>query len=143
MVLVENEILLDLLDKKMIVDISPGGVVFGDLHSEGGIKILQLIGDSVYLVGEMEGGEFYINCLASERYFQRLTEIIDYKGDDDGLCAEDCPDIRHYVVASGHFVYIGRYFGAIVSRSGTKRFFEELSRINEETASVFSTLKQK
>lgn len=143
MLLVENEILLDLLDKKMIVDISPGGIVFGDLHSEGGIKIFQLIGDSVYLIGEMEGGEYYINCLARERYLQRLTEIIEYKGDDDGLCSENCPDIRHYVVPSGHFVYIGRYFGAIVSRCGTKHFLDELSIINEETASVFSPSEQK
>lgn len=127
----------------MIVDVSPGGIVFGNRHFEGGIKMLQLIGNDIYQVGEMEGGEFHINCLAREKNLKRIEEMIKYKGDDEGLRPENVTGIRHYVVPSGHFVYVGKYSGAIISRAGTQRFLDELVEMNEATAGIFVPEGQK
>ena len=57
----------------------------------------------------MEGGEFHINCLAREKNLKRIEEMIKYKGDDEGLRPENVTGIRHYVVPSGHFVYVDAF----------------------------------
>lgn len=137
MIEVENEIVIELLNQGMIIDVSPGGIIFGNRHHEGGIKMLQLIENTVYLVGEMEGGEFLVNCLAREKYLARLKEIISYKGAEEGISCEEVTHVRHYIVPSGHYVYVGRYSGAIISRAGTRKFLDELIEINESTADIF------
>lgn len=143
MILVENDIVVEWLDRGMIVDVCPGGIVFGNRHSEGGIRMLQLVGKEIYIVGEMEGGEFLINCLARENNLKRIEEIIKYKGNDEGLSPDNVAGIRHYVVPSGHFVYVGKYSGAIISRAGTQRFLDELVEMNEATAGIFIPEGQK
>ena len=143
MVPVSKEEVLELLDKGMIVDASPGGIVFGNRHSEGGIVILQLIGNTIFKVAEMEGGEFLVNCLAREKNLKRLEEIISYHGDDNGLTPDEVRGLRHYIVPSGHFVYVGRYSGSIISRAGTRRFLDELVEMNEATAGIFLPDTQK
>lgn len=127
----------------MIVDISPGGVVFGNRHSSGGIIMLQLIGNNIYKVGEMEGGEFHVNCLAREKNLVRLGEIIAYRGEDEGLTIDDALQIRHYVIPPGHLAYVGRYSGSIISRAGTRKFLDELIVMNESTAELFLPDEQK
>lgn len=132
------EFVQDLYSRGMITEVIKGGLVLGDRHSEEGIKIMQITGDTVYCVGEMEGGEYIINCFATEEHLDRIIQI----NDDNSGEVEDIPQdivrgIRHYHIPSGHWVIKSALNQAIINRSATKKYLEELNEINESTMGMF------
>lgn len=64
-----------LLESGGAVDGSNGGLVTGKFHNEGGIHVIQPHGDKYKYILEMEGYEYLINPIATERHLDWLVRI--------------------------------------------------------------------
>lgn len=117
----------------MIVDAVPGGLILGNRHKDGGIKMLYSNGQDVFCAGEMEGGEFLVNHFAVQENSSRLGEIVKYEGNPEpDITPETYVKCRYYIIPTGHYILIKFPF-AIISRAGTRKFLDELNNINEST----------
>lgn len=134
---IEKDILAELVQQNKIVDISKGGLVVGNRHTDGGIKIIQedLSTGRYGIVGEMEGGEFVINSFATSKYLKRIEEINDSINTTDGIDGE-VPDIRQYIIPAGHFVIKSAYPQVIINRAATQKYLDELVEMNENGISA-------
>ena len=128
----------------MIVDASAGGLILGRRHRDGGIPMMQWRNGAIWGIGEIEGGEYLVNCFAREENLDRLAEIVQYKDDDDSdLPTDIIENYRHIIVPSGYWIIVSSASGAIISRSGTRKFLQELDRMNESTVRLFTSQQNK
>lgn len=133
MIPLDKNFVRGLLENGMITDAVPGGLILGNRHRDGGIKMLSFDGVNVYRAGEMEGGEFLINHFAFQDNLSRLKEIIAYKGNSEPeIDPKYYASYRHYTIPSGHYILI-KYPFAVISRAGTRKFLDELNQINESS----------
>ena len=124
----------------MVTEVVKGGLILGRRHSEGGIKMMQIVNGEVYRIGEMEGGEYLINCFATKNYVGRLEEINNYYCDaDSDIPEEEIKNCRHYIIPPGHWIIVSAQPFMIVNRAATKKHLNELDEINESTVYMFSS----
>lgn len=127
-----------------VTDITLGGLVLGDRHSEGGIQVMQFQRDRIFHICEIEGGEFIINHFATKANLARLKEINSYTGGDDkDLAAHELANTPVFEVPSGHWVLLRAPSMSIIRRSATKRYLRELTEINESAIRMFPHEGQK
>ena len=127
-----------------VTDITLGGLVLGDRHSEGGIQVMQFQGNRIFHICEIEGGEFIINHFATKANLARLKEINGYTGGDDkDLAAHELADTPVFEVPSGHWALLRAQSMSIIRRSAAKRYLHELAEINESTIHMFPREEQK
>lgn len=140
---IELREVLELAAQNKIVDISSGGLIVGNRHSNGGIKIIHKdIATGKYgITGELEGGEFVMNCFATSTNMERLDEINNFYNSIDGIDGE-VPGIRQHIIPDGHFVIMSKYSQAIINRAATQKYLAELVEINEKAASGVEAWQQ-
>lgn len=127
-----------------VIDITLGGLVLGNRHSEGGIQVMQFTGNRFYHMCEIEGGEFVVNHFATKSNAAHLMEINKYaNGDDEDIPASELVGIPVYEVPSGHWVLLRAPSMAIIRRTATKKYLSELTRINESTIHLFPAEEQR
>jgi len=134
---------LELAAQNKIVDISSGGLIVGNRHSSGGIKIIHedLSTGKYGITGEMEGGEFVMNCFATSANTKRLAEINYFYNSIDGIDGE-VPGIRQHIIPSGHFVIMSAYQQAVINRAATQKYLAELVEMNEKAAAGIEAWQQ-
>ena len=127
-----------------VIDITLGGLVLGNRHSEGGIQVMQFTGDRFFHLCEIEGGEFLVNYFATKKNLERLAEINSYTSSDDEDIAESTLDgIPVYSVPPGHWVLLRTPLITVIRRSATKKYLSELTAINESAINSFPPEEQK
>lgn len=126
------------------IDSSPGGLVIGKTHAEGGITMVRpnKDGKTIDVVGEMEHGEFIMSAEATKMYKDRLYEI-NSDTNFDGLINID--SIRRLK----NILFTGKTFATIVFASGeqfiinhksTAKYIDELERLNEKAKYLISQI---
>lgn len=60
----------------LIVDGKRGGIVLGNSHEDGGVKVIGFTNKKrIFISAEIEGFEFFVNCKSSKVHKARLEEI--------------------------------------------------------------------
>lgn len=133
---IELREVLELVAQNKIVDISSGGLIVGNRHSNDGIKLIhEDIATGKYgIIGEMEGGEFVMNCFATDQFYSRIEEINSYYNTFEGIDVE-IPGIRQHIIPDGHFAIMSACQQAIINRAATQKYLAELVEMNEKAAS--------
>lgn len=128
----------------MVTDITLGGLVLGQRHSNDGIKVIQFNGESFAIICEIEGGEFVVNTYAEKEYHDRIIEINAFHGSDDTDITEDeLSGVPVFNIPAGHFVLLRSLKLTVINRSATRQFLHELTSINESTIHLFPPEVQK
>lgn len=140
---IELREVLELAAQNKIVDISSGGLIVGNRHSNGGIKIIHkdLETGKFGITEEMEGGEFVMNCFATDQFSVRLEAINNYYNISEGIDGE-VQGIRQHIIPDGHFVIMSAYPQAVINRAATQKYLAELIEMNENAASGVEAWRQ-
>lgn len=135
-----KEEVADLYYGEMIVDGVRGGLILGDRHSDptGGIYLMLFDSGKPYCIGQMEGGEYLVNCIATRDNLELLDQINNDRSDDDeDICKEEIESVRHVFVPSGHWLLVSAAASRIINRSATKKHLKKLDEINKTGQEVF------
>jgi hypothetical protein len=127
----------DFLEYGYAVDGSEGGIILGESHNNGGVKVLFEYDDGYRLVAEVEGGEYILNGGSSCEFFEWLIHVNNPKQDKGKY--EPIVDAKHNVIDCRPNVVGGlqkflvfdirvRHF--IVNKYSTSRHIEILNRLN-------------
>ena len=117
------------------IDATPGGLVIGKTHGEGGVMVVSpnKDGESIDIVAEIEHGEYIMCPKATKEYKNRLSEI---NSDNDFNGSINIDDIRLKSV-----LFTGKTFATIIvmgeeqyiiNSKSTAKYLDELERLNNE-----------
>ncbi|MCX6218377.1 hypothetical protein [Spirosoma sp.] len=73
--IVRSEFMHFLFHHKLIVNAAEGGLVLGPSHDDGGIQLIAQLDNEYIWRGEMEGYEYLVNPIGTDKYHQELTNI--------------------------------------------------------------------
>lgn len=114
-----------------------GGLVLGNLHSEGGIHLIMPISENkLRYVGEMEGWEYLSSPINDDNQLNRLTQINDSIKNPNNLKKSEfeiphsCKiiDTRNVVIP---FVLITMGIHVIINRTATKKHIKEIIELDK------------
>jgi hypothetical protein len=132
-----------LFDAGAIINGSNGGLLLGNSHSEGGVKVIKKLDDKLYeVVAELEGWEYIICAEGTYRDEEYLATI---NGEFDGtsenfteyeiprsitkidtrLLLEDFSEISKILI-------FGEYAHFIINKNSTKKYLKELDALNKK-----------
>ena len=126
-----------------IIDSTKGGLLVGNSHKNGGIKLIDEIEEWDYkFIAELEGWEYLVNPIASKKELERLIQINDeFKNEKSEFTAYTIPknisvintisNLPNSVVPNKYLLYgIDRQF--VVNKYSTKKYIVELNEINKK-----------
>jgi hypothetical protein len=146
----DNKLLLTLTDleplvqAKKIVDGTRGGLILGNLHSEGGIKVIrQYQNEELYeVIAEFEGWEYILNPYATYKECELLTKInSEFVGFKETFREYEIPtdiDILDTRATSGEgkdlnkLILLGEYSQFIINKHSTKKHLHLLNELNKK-----------
>jgi len=135
-----NDIKMGLKDG-LIEDITNGGLLIGNQHEEGGIKVIIYREDlGKYLLVEFEGKEFIVNQNASKNNLQRLLQINkksnQFFPERNEIINQDYSTYsksqNKNIINCGDKIYYAPYT-FIVNIVSTAKHFDELLEINNHS----------
>lgn len=141
--LLTQEELQPIFDGNAIIDCSKGGLLMGNYHSEGGIKVIRKYEDNLYeVVAELEGWEYVMCPEATYWDVEYLKAINDeFTGTSDDFVEYEIPDhitlidakpIFEGVKESGKILLFEDYAYYIINKNSTKKYLEELNTLNKK-----------
>jgi hypothetical protein len=130
-----------MVKKNSIIDVTPGGLLLGNAHDDGGISVIRQFNMDYYeVVAEFEGWEYILNANATENCLTDLHRINDeLKGPDkpfseymipDAISILDARPICPPDLAIRRMLVLGSKDQFIVNRHSTKKYIVELEQIN-------------
>ena len=128
-----------LKDKKIVFDGTKGGLVLGNLHSEGGIHLISFINQNrIKYIGEMEGWEYLsspyngidIDNFENFKHINEKTLNTNRFANKEFKIPKDCNtiDLRGVKIP---FLLINERNHAIINRFATKKHIIELIKIDK------------
>jgi hypothetical protein len=125
-----------------IIDVSPGGLLLGYAHDDGGILVIQQFSMDYYeVVAEFEGWEYILNANATENCLTNLHRMNDeLKGPDkpfseymipDAISILDARSVCPPELATRKLLIIGSKEQFIINRHSTKKYILELEKKNQ------------
>ncbi len=136
------EDLKPLVEGNAIIDGTSGGLILGNYHSEGGIKVIrQCLDEKLYdIVAEFESWEYILSPMATTKnleYIKRLNS--EFKGETLKFIEYEIPETVNILDTRPMFendkntnklIIIGEYPQFIVNKYSTKKYLNELNKIN-------------
>lgn len=130
-----------LVEKNLIIDVSPGGLLLGNTHDDGGILVIRHFNIEYYeVVAEFEGWEYILNANATLHCLHKLHYINDeLKGPEkpfseyvipESISILDVRPICQADLATRPMLILGSRDQFIVNRHSTKKYIIELEEIN-------------
>lgn len=119
-----------------IVDGRNGGLIRGRLHNEGHILLIEPTDKlaEFRFIGVAEGNEYIMNSLATEKHFERISEINSYPPAEltpiNQKITENTRIINTQAEPHDKLLIVHRQF--IINRKSTAHYFEELEKLNAE-----------
>ncbi|MDP1813615.1 MAG: hypothetical protein Q8K92_04125 [Leadbetterella sp.] len=129
-----------LKDSGTIINGYKGGLVLAPGHDRQGAGMIIQSGDEFKITGQIEGWEFIVNHLATERYMKRLDEINNELKESyvkfDGfeipvgtITIDLMPTPGNFLQRMKH-VFLGEHPVYIINKHSTQKYIEELNEIN-------------
>ena len=127
-----------------IVDGTFGGLILGNTHSEGGIKVIrQYKKEELYeIIAEFEGWEYIINPLATNKETEYLTklnsEFVDTKEKfieyeiPNGIEIIDTKPIFENIKETNKLILLDEWSQFIINKHSTKKYLIELDNLNKK-----------
>ncbi len=128
------------LKNGLIEDITNGGLLIGNNHEKGGIKVIIYDEDiGKYLLTEFEGKEFVINPESSKKNLQRLLQInkksIQFYHERNEIINQhysaNSKNQKKRIINCENKIYYAPYT-FVVNVVSTAKCFDELIRINNQ-----------
>lgn len=141
--LISQEVLQPLFDVGAIVYGSNGGLLLGNYHSEGGIKVIRKYDENLYeFVAELEGWE-YIMCAEATYYDVEYLKKInnEFDGSSTGFVEYEIPNsitvidttpFIENIKETNKIVLFGEFSHFIINKYSTKKYLKELEEINKK-----------
>lgn len=126
-----------------IVNGSVGGLLLGNYHSDGGIKVIREIESKIYeVIAELEGWEYIICPQAAHFHEEYITTINDeFNGDSEGFIEYDIPEhisiidtrpmFENYKETNKILIF-NEHRHYIVNKNSTKKYLKELNDLNNK-----------
>ncbi|OAV63499.1 hypothetical protein Barb6XT_03133 [Bacteroidales bacterium Barb6XT] len=121
-------------------DGSIGGLVLGRRHSEGSIYgVRETNGGKMELIMNMEGGEYLMNAMATDKYSDRLNEINQYVSNEPEIQKDRIEKLSCVIDAGNNygFIQFSNYDQFIVNRNATAKYLEELDEMNSRALAKY------
>jgi ribonucleotide reductase beta subunit family protein with ferritin-like domain len=127
-----------------IVDGTLGGLILGNAHSIGGIKVIrQYQKEELYeVIAEFEGWEYILNPLATAKEIKYLTklnsEFVDTKKEfteyeiPNGIEIIDTRPIFENVKETNKLILLNEWSQFIINKHSTKKYLTELDNLNKK-----------
>lgn len=132
-----------LIEGDGILDATPGGLILGITHSEGGIKVFsEYKNENLYeMIAVFEGWEYILNPKATAENLEYLNKIneefvntkidfIEYNIPNNIATLDVRPVIPH-IKSTSKFMIIGQQPQFIVNKHATKKYLNELNELNK------------
>lgn len=132
-----------LFDLGVIINGSGGGLLLGNSHSEGGIKVIRRYDDNLYeVVAELEGWEYIICAEGTYRdeeflktingeFDGRSDNFTEYKIPDNITVIDTRPSVENYYAINKILIF-GEYAHFIINKNSTKKYLKELDVLNSQ-----------
>ena len=127
-----------------IVDGTLGGLILGNTHSDGGIKVIrQYRSEELYeVIAEFEGWEYILNPLATTKEMEYLTklnsefvntkeEFIEYEI-PNGIEIIDTKPIFENIKETNKLILLNEWSQFIINKHSTKKYLTELNSLNKK-----------
>ncbi len=147
---INGKIMLTLTDLKPIangngiIDGTFGGLILGNSHSDGGIKVIrQYQNEELYeVIAEFEGWEYILNPLATTKEKEYLTklnsEFTDAKEEfteyeiPNGIEIIDTRPIFENLKETNKIILLNEWSQFIINKHSTKKYLTELDNLNKK-----------
>jgi hypothetical protein len=134
-----NEIIEQYILDGIAIDGTGGGLLSGNLHCDGGIKVLNRYADGYRLMLEVEGGEYILNSGATVKYNSQFESInnadrdkpyglVNLNGLQD-ITILNC-FLNHEIFTSKFLLFDARGGHLIINKFSTNRYLKELEQMN-------------
>ncbi|MDX8554557.1 hypothetical protein MK851_13115 [Tenacibaculum sp. 1B UA] len=127
-----------------IVDGTLGGLILGNSHANGGIKVIrQYQNEELYeVIAEFEGWEYILNPLTTTKEIQQLTlinsefnntkdEFIEYKIPKDIKVIDTRPLLEN-IKETNKLILLDKWSQFIINKHSTKKYLTELDFLNKK-----------
>lgn len=127
-----------------IVDGTLGGLILGNSHSDGGIKVIcQYKKEELYeVIAEFEGWEYILNPLATTKemeylkkinseYMNTKEEFIEYEI-PNGIEIIDTKPIFENMKETNKLILLNEWSQFIINKHSTKKYLGELNYLNKK-----------
>ena len=127
-----------------IVDGTLGGLILGNTHSDGGIKVIrQYRSEKLYeVIAKFEGWEYILNPLATTKEMEYLTklnsefvntkeEFIEYEI-PNGIEIIDTKPIFDNIKETNKLILLSEWSQFIINKHSTKKYLTELNNLNKK-----------
>ncbi|NBB21789.1 hypothetical protein GVN20_20670 [Runella sp. CRIBMP] len=146
---ITGETVKDLQRNNRVVNADRGGFVKGPFHTEGGIMCFRESLDfkgEFEVVAEIEGWEYIINTVGTDRYAKRIGEI---NAEIDGTLPFEPYDVPKNIStinaepiiilgnSTSKWIKLSPYKQWIVNRHSTQKYLRWLIGINNETLGMY------
>jgi hypothetical protein len=146
----DGKIMLTITDLKPIVEGNgivngtKGGLILGNHHNEGGIKVIrQYNNEELYeVIAEIEGWEYVLSPLTTIKeleYLKKLnaefvgtTELFEEFEIPSGINILDTKPIFENIKVTNKLVLISEYSQFIVNKFSTKKYLIQLDNLNKK-----------
>lgn len=132
-----------LIEGDGVIDATAGGLILGNDHSDGGIKVFaQYKNESLYeMIAEFEGWEYILNPTATTNNLEYLKKInkefentkidfIEYEIPNNIVILDARPVIP-FLKTTSKFLLMGQNDQFIVNKHATKKYLNELNELNK------------
>lgn len=144
--LITEDDLVAYVDMYGLYDGSVGGLVKGNRHKDGGVKVIRESEEpNMYeAVLEMEDGEYLLNAMATEKHLKRLKEINEYKRVEPEISDERISNVSNVIRLrhSMSLIILSNYPQCIINRNATAKYLEELDKMNREALEEYKLNKK-
>lgn len=141
--LLTQEDLQPIFDIEGVIDGSKGGLLLGNYHIDGGIKVIREYDKNHYeVVAELEGWEFILCAEATYwdvEYLHSINNEID--GSTGGFIEYEIPNnisildtrpIFENIKETNRIIKLGEYPHFIINKHSTKKYLNELDELNKK-----------
>ncbi|MFI0431218.1 hypothetical protein [Mariniflexile sp. HMF6888] len=127
-----------------IIDGTPGGLILGNSHSDGGIKVIrQYQKEELYeVIAEFEGWEYILNPLATTKEIDYLTKLnSEFAGKKDEFIEYDIPNginiintkpLFENIKETNKLILLDQWSQFIINKHSTKKYLIELDELNKK-----------
>jgi hypothetical protein len=127
-----------------IVDGTFGGLILGNPHSDGGIKVIRQYKDEEFyeVIAEFEGWEYILNPLATTKEMEYLTKLNSECDETSELFTEfeipngieiiDTRPIFENIKETNKFILLSEWSQFIINKHSTKKYLTELDNLNKK-----------
>ncbi|GAB7087574.1 hypothetical protein [Marinifilum fragile] len=133
-----------LIEARQIIDGTKGGLILGNSHTKGGIKVIrQYKNEKLFeVIAEFEGWEYILNPYATYHEYELITKInSEFKGSKEKFQEYEIPrdiDILDTRATDkerkdlNKLILLGRYSQFIINKHSTKKHLHFLNQLNKK-----------